>query len=849
MVNVKYETSHSSLQSDQWDVSAKARSTKYQLASRSQSPAEDGTKSCTLPQMESCPTVYPRRYKTNSSRAPPCATASYLCEDNGNASPRHIRLTAYKIPCYGELADRINLSLGAVIQPFAAIPVEEETDNVVTHSPIRCSFCGAYVNPHTRWLERGSYFQCNFCSEENESPATVETFDGRRIKFWTDDYGKKPDGSRWTELKYGFVEYVAPKDYLPCDANGDPLKVCPGILFAIDVSHQSIMSGLLKSIIIAITDILDEMRQNLESWGLLRFGVITYDDKVHFHMYENNFFCVPDVDDPFSPLPESKILFELGHNDTYAAFSSFLRGLPELFKENEQIPDQQHCVGAVMQAGREVLASTGGKVILFQTGFSAAGAGSQKRKYDPTVLGTIAERDLFRGSFSFWNELACLSTEHNSITVAFDVFVCTADDVDLAEIGEVTRATGGQLYFYQNYEDTVDSKRLYYDLKQNITRFTGFNAIMVVRVSEGLEVKEQMGLMTVTENKEIILPVITSDSTLCVSLNVCEPLEGCFLPCIQTAIIYTNIFSETIIRVQTLKICVVNSAYDLFMAVDLWAVCKFSLCQIAWEILNPLGEDTIQMSRDRLLEACTEMLSAYRKFCSNDSSTDQLVLPEKLRLLPLIIFSLMKHKILTDGVHPDVRVFHLLISLSNSCKSAAAYTYPHLYSLCGLKSWECTIDKQTNQICWPLPGALSKKTLKDHGLYLINTGVDIWIVLGDALSEEVISEVFLADENGNIVLREEVPDDPHNISRKIQLLVEEIRWNQAYYQPVRIVQRPVSKRSRDTTAEQRQLLSILIQDRQRQASIHCINEQNYIHFLIYLHYQILHKLGYSNALI
>merc|ERR1711920_283182 len=103
--------------------------------------------------------------------------------------------------------------------------------------------------------------------------------------------------------------------------------------------------------------------------------------------------------------------------------------------------------------------------------------------------------------------------------------------------------------------------------------------------------------------------------------------------------------------------------------------------------------------------------------------------------------------------------------------------------------------------------------------------------------------------NGNIVLREELPDDPHSIARKIQLLVEEIRWNQAYYLPVRIVQRPVSKRSRDTTKEQRQLLSILIQDRTRQARIHCINEQNYIHFLIYLHYQILRKLGYTNAVI
>jgi len=240
------------------------------------------------------------------------------------------------------------------------------------------------------------------------------------------------------------------------------------------------------------------------------------------------------------------------------------------------------------------------------------------------------------------------------------------------------------------------------------------------------------------------------------------------------------------------------------------------------------------------------MLSAYRKLCSNNSSSDQLLLPEKVRLLPLLIFSLMKHKILLDGVHPDVRVAHLLIALSNSCWSAAAYIYPHLYSLHKLEPYECTIDKKTNQICWPLPGALSKETLKDNGLYLINNGLDIWIVLGETLSEEVINEVFQADENGNIVLKEEVPDDSHNIARKIQLLIDEIRWNQAYHQPVRIVQRPVSKRSRDTTLEQRQLLSTLIQDRKRQSRVNCINEQNYINFLVFLHYQILNKLGNTN---
>jgi len=105
-----------------------------------------------------------------------------------------------------------------------------------------------------------------------------------------------------------------------------------------------------------------------------------------------------------------------------------------------------------------------------------------------------------------------------------------------------------------------------------------------------------------------------------------------------------------------------------------------------------------------------------------------------------------------------------------------------------------------------------------------------------------MNEVFLSDDEGNILLKEEVPDDPRNISRKIQQLIDEIRWNQAYYQPIRIVQRPVSKRSRDTTLEQRKLLSILIQDRKRRARRSCLNEQNYIHFLISLHYDIQNKL-------
>lgn len=816
---------------------------------RSQSPAKsDLIDPDSVPQLDASKTLYEKKYKTSNLGIPPCATASYLCEDDGNASPRYIRMTTNAIPRSGEISDRAGLVIGAVVQPFATIPEEEKTQNIITYKPVRCSTCNAYVNAHTVWLRKGRKFKCNLCFEENETPEYVVDYNGVQLQYrcYLDNYRKRVDKHSRAELMHGTVEYLAPKEFLKTNDDGQAMPVKPSFLFVLDVSYSAYNNGLLKSVVVTIRDILEELREDLDAWGTLQFGVVTYDDSLHCHDYKSGrVMRVSEVDNPFLPIPGSDILFELRDDEKYTLFVEFLDGLPELFQENQRFTKQQHCVGAVMQIALDALSETGGKVILFQTGMSSVGVGTLKNRFDPKLVGTKEETKLFRGAVSFYNDLACKAVEEKKITVGLDLFLCTGTHVDLASVAEVTRATGGQVYFYDNYQDVIDSTKLFYDLRQNIMRFTGFDAIMAVRASKGLEIMEQMGALTETPRKEILLPVVTCDSTFCIKLNHYEQLDRSVLPCVQVAILYTNIFGESMIRVHTKQINIAKNIHELFRNVDLYSVLKFSICQVAYDLLNPMNEETIKESRDQLTDACTEILYTYRVECAESSSSSQLVLPECLKLLPLFTMSLLKHRALRDEIQPDARVAHLLISLSTPCHAAAPYVYPHMYPLDRLTGPECTVNQATNQICWPKTCSLSKRLFKEDGLYLINNGINIWLVIGENLPEALMNQVFTWNDEGTLSLVEDPPDDPDNLGWKVTRIVDELRWNRPFFQPLRIVQRPKSSSSQVTTVEQKDMLAELLEDAKRTKGLakgqSRIEEQSYVDFLVFLHRRIQNK--------
>lgn len=60
-------------------------------------------------------------YNTQSGNAPPPTTSQFVVVDEGNASPRFIRSSLYQVPLNSDLAQKLSIPLGLVIQPMAEV--------------------------------------------------------------------------------------------------------------------------------------------------------------------------------------------------------------------------------------------------------------------------------------------------------------------------------------------------------------------------------------------------------------------------------------------------------------------------------------------------------------------------------------------------------------------------------------------------------------------------------------------------------------------------------------------------------------------------------------------------------
>ena len=88
--------------------------------------------------------------------------------------------------------------------------------------------------------------------------------------------------------------------------------------------------------------------------------------------------------------------------------------------------------------------------------------------------------------------------------------------MDIASLSDLTTATGGSLYQYTPFNPALDHDQVLNDLKWNVLRPQGMEAVMRVRCSQGLEVDSYLGAFyrQPANPTDVYLPAIDCDKAI-----------------------------------------------------------------------------------------------------------------------------------------------------------------------------------------------------------------------------------------------------------------------------------------------------------------------------------------------
>ncbi|XP_025028059.1 protein transport protein Sec24C isoform X2 [Python bivittatus] len=655
-------------------------------------------------------------------QVPPLVTTNFLVKDQGNASPRFIRCTSYNIPCTSDMAKQSQVPLAAVIKPLAALPGEETPPYLVDHGesgPIRCNRCKAYMCPFMQFIEGGRRFQCCFCSCVTEVPSHYfQHLDhtGRRV-----DYYDRP------ELSLGSYEYLATVDY--CKNNKYPNP--PAFIFMIDVSYNAVRSGLVRLICEELKTLLDYLpREGAMEESAIRVGFVTYNKVLHFYNVKSSLaqpqmMVVSDIADMFVPLLDG---FLVKVNESRTVFTSLLDQIPEMFADTRET---ETVFAPVIQAGMEALkaAECAGKLFIFHTSLPIAEApGKLKNRDDKKLMNTDKEKTLFQPQTSFYNNLAkdCVAQG-----CCVDLFLFPNQYLDVATLGVVPYQTGGSLYKYAYFQVETDQERFLNDLRRDVQKDVGFDAVMRVRTSTGIRATDFFGAFCMSNTTDVELAGLDCDKTITVEFKHDDKLREESGALLQCAVLYTSCAGQRRLRIHNLSLNCCTQLADLYRNCETDTLINF-LAKFAYRgVLN----NPVKTVRDTLINQCAQILACYRKNCASPSSAGQLILPECMKLLPVYLNCVLKSDVLQPGseVTTDDRSYIRQLISSMDVAETHVFFYPRLLPL-------TKIDFNSDS----LPTAIrnSEERLSKGDIYLLENGLNIFLWVGVNVQQGLIQNLF-----------------------------------------------------------------------------------------------------------
>ncbi|KAM6362410.1 LOW QUALITY PROTEIN: protein transport protein Sec24D [Alca torda] len=704
-------------------------------------------------------------YTTNArGQVPPLVTTDCVIQDQGHASPRYIRCTTYCFPSSSDMAKQARIPLAAVIQPFAIVPPNETPLYVVNHGetgPIRCNRCKAYMCPFMQFIEGGRRYQCGFCNCINDVPP----FFFQHL----DHIGRRVDHYERPEL-LGSYEYVATLDY--CRNNKPPKP--PAYIFMIDVSYRNINSGLVKLVCDELKTLLDKLpREEQEESSAIQVGFVTYNKVLHFFNVKSSLaqpqmMVVSDVGEVFVPL----LGFLVNFQESRSVVINLLDQIPEMFADTNE---SETIFAPVIQAGMEALkaAECAGKLFIFHSSLPTAEAPGKLRNRDEKLLNTDKEKTLFQPQVNSYEALArdCVA---NGCCV--NLFLFPNQYVDVASMGLVTMYTGGTLYKYNNFQLDADSPQFLSDLRKDIEKKTGFDAIMRVRTSTGFRATDFFGAIYMNNTTDVEMAAVDCDKAVTVEFKHDDKLNEDSGALIQCAVLYTSISGQRRLRIHNTGLNCSSQLADVYKTCETDALINF----FAKSAFKAVLSQPLKTVREILVNQTAHMLACYRKNCASPSALSQLILPDAMRCCHLYMNCLLKSCVLAGRpeIPTDERAFHRQLVMSMGVADTQFF-YPQLLPIHSL-------DLKSDAV--PAAVRCSEERLSEGGAFLLANGLTMFLWLGVSVPPELIQGLFNVPSFAHISTEAtSLPDLDNPFSKKLKSILEHIQSQKPYTMKMIIV--------------------------------------------------------------
>lgn len=506
-------------------------------------------------------------YPTLQNHIPPPASIPFSAQDQGNSSPKFARLTINNIPSNSDMLAATGLPLGLLLQPLASIGPGEQPVPVLDFGdvgPPRCRRCRAYINPFMTFRNGGNKFICNMCTFPNDVP--TDYFSP------TDPNGKRVDRDQRPELSQGTVEFIVPKEYYTREPS--PLHW----LFLIDATQEAVNKGWLSAFCHGISQALygpedetSEPQVDHQSRPRLdpniKVGIATFDKEMHFYnlnsqLEQAQMLVMPDNEDPFVALGTG--LF-VDPQESQKQITSLLARIPRIFSTIKQ---PEPALMSVLEAANAALAATGGKIVCSLSALPTWGKGRLFMRDDGTNRNPADARKLFTTEHPGWRKVAA-NMVANGVGCDFFLAAPSGGYLDIATVGHVAAVSGGEIFFYPNFQEQRDQSKLADELSHTVRRETGCQALMKVRCSNGLQVSSYHGnFLQHTVGADLEFGSIDVDKAIGVLFSYDGKLEARLDAHFQSALLYTTASGQRRVRCQNIVASVTESGKDAMRYVD-----------------------------------------------------------------------------------------------------------------------------------------------------------------------------------------------------------------------------------------------------------------------------------------